>query len=257
MSNFTIGSMSYSEDNQTKTAEQRSAEVFEQLKTNAHAEVESMAQRQRYQTALNRVMDCMDRAVQLKDKARTDTDALWAQKQYTTEYLSSEVEKLRKGLCAELRALAEPINEAAHVLQEKVDSERGKLDLKDANFQTALQLIQMGGDALGASTQSEIIAMFSGNAAALKALVPVLEKNELHLAVDLAKREMARLERAAAFPERLTDYAPTLTYSLDNVGGVSEMYVEAEVFAKAYGLNVPERKPNVLKYLMRNAAGLL
>lgn len=260
MGNFTVGSMSYSADERLKTAEERSFDEFERLKANAHEEIEALAQQraklQRAQTALNLAMESIDRAILIKEKVRADVDALWAQKQYTTEYLSAEVEKVRNRANEELRGLLEGVQSAVVTLREKVDSERGKLDLKDSGFQTALQLIQMGGDALDASTQREIIALLSGNAATLKAILPVAKKKDLHIAVQTAEAEIARLERAALFPEKLSETAPSLLYSIETAVNVSEIYAYAELFAKAYGLKVPERAKGVVPYLMRNAAGL-
>lgn len=260
MGNFTVGSMSYSADERLKTAEERTFDDFERLKANAHEEIEAIAQQrakqQAAQTALNRAMESVDRAILIKEKVRADTDALWMQKQYTTEYLAAEVEKVRKRGNEELNGLLPGVQAAVVTLQEKVDSERGKLDLKDPAFQTALQLIQMGGDALDASTQREIIALLSGNAATLKAILPIAKKKGLHMAVQTAEAEIARLERAALFPEKLSEMAPSLLYSIESAVNVSEIYAEAEIFAKAYGLKVPVRAKGVMPCLMRNAAGL-
>lgn len=260
MGNFTVGSMSYSADERLKTAEEHCFDEFERLKANAHEEVEAIAQQrakqQQTQTALNSAMESVDKAILIKEKARADADALWAQKQYTTEYLSAEVEKVRKRANEELRGLLPGVQAAVVTLQEKVDSERGKLNLKDSAFQTALHLIQMGGDALDASTQREIIATLSGNAATLKAILPVAKKKGLHIAAQTAETEVARLERAALFPEKLSEMAPSLMYSIESAVNVSAIYADAEFFAKAYGLKVPERSNGVMPYLMRNAAGL-
>lgn len=218
--------------------------------------MEEMADANKAQFALNNLATSIFNAVRVKQAVISGTEEIWAEKKFTDAYRAQQVQQLKDKAVSELNKLRDNIAENVQKLAARVEAVRPKLNLSDSNFQTALSLISMAENELDASTQKEIAGMFNGNAALLKALLPVLVKHKLKIAEMAVQAELARIARAEDFPQKAVDFGIEFTASTDNHGGASEIYSEMRTFASVYGMNAPAMPNDVMLYMMRSAAGV-
>lgn len=219
--------------------------------------LEEMAEANKAPQALKGVMNSIFDAVRIKQNFLADSEFIWGEPKFTSEYRAQQVAELKEKAEADLKALREKITKNVGILAAKVEVDRPKLDLTNANFQTALSLINATGGDMDVSTQKEIVGMFNGNAAMLKALLPVFKKHNMNIAEMAADSELARINRAEAFPGAVTEFAAVFTAALDNYGGATEIYSNMRTFASVYGMDAPEMPKDVMVFMMRSAAGVL
>ena len=200
------------------------------------------------------MMNGVDRVLHIKQQAQKETQEIMARTQFTQDFRTEQVKKMRDEYQIKIRDIGVRLMECVEDLREMVEKKRPTLNVADENFRTALTLIQASRDAMEAGVQRELVRMFTGKTAILKALKPVFEANKLYVAVQDTDAELKRLERAEQFPDEFANFVSEFTYALENYANVDTIYARANEFAKVYGLPEARIPAEAMKILMRVSA---
>lgn len=194
-----------------------------------------------FQTNFNTLVGAMRNFDHVKQVYKAEAERIHSNAMWSQEHKAKLVSKLQDDTLEKLSGLCDVVDAILPDIRLDTEQEEATgLNLADVRLVNAVALISApGANQFPEATQAAIVAPFIKDHKALNVLFPILSQANMLFAKDKVTQELAKLNEASAFLDNVSDNAYYAALSVDPTWNMAASLTQAELFAEAHDLQMP------------------